>query len=207
MASSTVFSLSFALLVPGVVFAKPLRGPPKLLKSSRFDRPMNVLLPLVLNNPALFVVVLLGSLACAANFAKLNWLTAEFEKFGVESEAAVAAEFCASAAKLGAVLPLNRLVVDLLSGVIGDGATDDALNVAGDTGDDDVFTPFSFEILNVIAVSFFGSPTVSVAASAAFGVPNPPNIFVAGEIGAVVVNEDDPKNGFDATKNEIHFRV
>lgn len=212
MASSAAFSFPFSvdLLVPFDVVAGPLRGPLKLLKSSRFDRPTNVLLPLVLNSAELFVfsVDVPELLACAANVAKLNWLTDAFDRFGTDSAADVSTEtvdFWASDAKLRPESPPNTFVADLPFSLT-DGSSvagvEVALNESGVKGDD-AFAPFSFAILNVkVGESVFCSPTNSLALSVGFAAPNPPNILVAGDDG-VALNAVDPNNGFDAA--EIKF--
>lgn len=206
MASSTPlsFPLSFEWLAPLGPVARPLRGPPKLLKSSRFERPMNALPPLVLNSAELFVLsaVVPELLACAANVAKLNWLTDASDRFGPDSAADVlsaeTADFWASDAKLR---PPNTFGVDFAFSLLADGSSvagvEVALNASGVKGDD-AFTPFSFAILNVkVGESDFWSPTDSAAISVSLAAPNPPNIFDAGDDG-VVLNEFDPNSGFDA---------
>lgn len=207
MASSTPlsFPLSVEWLAPLDAVAEPLRGPLKLLKSSRFDRPMNALPPLVLNSAELFVLsaVVPELLACAANVAKLNWLTDASDRFGTDSAADVSAgivDFWARDAKLRPEGPPNTFAVDFAFS-LADGSSvagvEVALNASGVKGDD-AFTPFSFAILNVkVGESVFCSPTDSAALSVGFAAPNPPNIFDAGDDG-VVLNAFDPNSGFDA---------
>lgn len=159
---------------------------------------MNVLLPLVLNTPELLVFSagLAELLAWAANVAKLNWLTDEFDRFGTASvtdvSVAVTApdDFWANEAKLRPVVPPNKVDVGLLASVVDVSSgvgVEVALNVTGVKGDD-ALTPFSVEILNAkLGVSFFCSPMDSVVVSLGFGAPNPLNTFVAGDDGVIVV--------------------